>query len=115
MSALTGRGGTEFMDAPATLRDRMLEALEGVQGGAGPGRDATEALRGELGEAGSLADAALDSLRRVLAATGDRGTALDLLAADALLTQACEVAAASGPEELIEFTRMLLARIEGLE
>lgn len=40
-----------------------------------------------------LADAGLAALRDALAAGNDRGAAFELLTADALITQACEVAA----------------------
>lgn len=45
-----------------------------------------------------LAAAALHALRGVVAGPADRRVALDLLAADALLTAACEAAAEIGPE-----------------
>lgn len=48
----------------------------------------------------ALAAAAVVELHRVLASDGGRDVALDLLAADALLTHACEAAAEAGPEAL---------------
>lgn len=54
-----------------------------------------------------LADAALATLARVLAAAPDRATADELLAADALLTYACEAAAEVGPVPLDRLTARL--------
>ena len=55
-------------------------------------------------------------LRAALAVDGDRRGAIDLLAADALLTSACEAAAAGGPGTLEalaeEATRRLAALID---
>ncbi|MGH7448341.1 MAG: hypothetical protein ACRELT_12315 [Longimicrobiales bacterium] len=50
--------------------------------------------------ADALADAARSCLRDALAAGDDRAAALHLLAADALITYACEAAADDGPEAL---------------
>ena len=47
-----------------------------------------------------LAMAALDLLRSVARGPTDRRVALDLLAADALLTAACEAAAERGPQDV---------------
>jgi hypothetical protein len=52
----------------------------------------------------SLVAAALARLQRVLASSGDRTAAADLLAADALLTYACEAAAEQGGEVLAATT-----------
>lgn len=88
--------------ALAALRQRIAEALEENQGGQRPHSHQ------------HLADAALDRLRRVIESSGDRASALDLLAADALLTDACDVAAEAGSEELISFAWDLLDRIAEL-
>lgn len=49
---------------------------------------------------GTMAAAALVTLEVVLAGSGERGSAAQLLAADALLTYACEAAAEAGPGAL---------------
>jgi hypothetical protein len=77
-------------------------------------RLALEAVQGSAAGPELLANAALDRLRLVLASAGDRSAAFDLLAADALLTQACEAAAEKGPEALREFAQELVAQITGL-
>lgn len=92
--------GAEYGKIPAALEDRMRQALGGVPGS---GVDAQD-----------LATAALDRLRQVLDSGGDRNTAFDLLAADALLTHACEMAVVADPETLPEFAQGLLKEIAGL-
>lgn len=47
-----------------------------------------------------LAHAALETLSNVASAPSDRSTAAELLAADALLTYACEAAAEAGADRL---------------
>lgn len=74
--------------APAELRERMRDMLTR----AGAGTPLTDAL----------IDAAVDCLRRALWRSGDRAGAMDLLAADALLTFACEAAVDDGPDSLAE-------------
>lgn len=54
-----------------------------------------------------FADAALRGLAAVIREPSRRSTAHVLLAADALLTYACEAAAEAGPEELERVTRRL--------
>lgn len=54
-----------------------------------------------------LAGAGLATLARVARATAQRSTAMELLAADALLTYACEAAAEAGPEALERLTARL--------
>lgn len=76
---------------PRELLDRMLSAL----GEAAPAAD----LPSRLGEAALVCVAA--ALERV----EERGAALDLLAADALLTYGCEAAAESEPGALERFAR----------
>jgi hypothetical protein len=87
--------------------------------------EAVSAAGGDLGAAaemdarpdavaGELTTGALECLRAVLGSTGDRGAALDLLAADALLTHAFEIAAETGPERLAETARDVLDRLVAL-
>ncbi len=62
-----------------------------------------------------LAAAALGGLAAVIDGPGGRTSAAPLLAADALLTYACEAAAESGPEALDRLTRALApSRFDGL-
>ncbi len=70
---------------PPELRGRMAEALGAVQAETVPG---------------ALAEAALACLQATMARPEDRASALDLLAADALLTYALEAAAELGAETL---------------
>ncbi len=84
----------EWLDAraappPPELRARMAEALAGVTAETVPG---------------ALAEGALSCLRETLAAPEERASALDLLAADALLTYALEAAAELGAETLRRLT-----------
>jgi hypothetical protein len=80
--------------APATLRTRVLDyALAADSEGSLPRL---------------LASAARAALNRALAHAGDRSAALDLLAADALITLALLAQAQSGPERLGEFAVALL-------
>lgn len=74
-------------NAPESLRKRMLDALA-------PAEDVPQAL----------ADAALNCLRAALAKPDD---ALDLLAADALLTHAFAAAAEHGDEAVARFAESL--------
>ncbi len=75
--------------APPELRQRMAEALAGVTAGTVPG---------------ALAEGALSCLQATMAAPQERATALDLLAADALLTYALEAAAEIGAAAIKEMT-----------
>lgn len=75
--------------APADLRTRMLDAVATQSG------DST---------ADVLAAAALLCMQRALRNPAERFSALELLAADALLTHACEAAAEAGPAALAAFT-----------
>jgi hypothetical protein len=59
--------------------------------------------------AGSLSAAAEAALSQVLSHPGDRSIALDLLAADALITLALLAQAQSTPEQLEEFAIAVLA------
>jgi hypothetical protein len=79
--------------APAALRERVGEyALA-----------ATASDR-----VSSLAAAAQAALGRVLSHSGDRSAALDLLAADALITLALQAQAEDAPERLEEFAISVL-------
>ena len=73
--------------APEPLRERMIAAVSS-------GDNVAQAL----------AEAALSCLRHALDHPDD---ALDLLAADALLTHACAAAAEDGDDALLRFTRQL--------
>lgn len=89
---------TEWLDRrrpapPEALRRRIDDA---VGSAAEPAGD----TRAVPGHAAVLAAAALDRLDRVIEAPSGRAAALDLLAADALLTYACEAAAEAGPASL---------------
>ncbi|HUE96632.1 MAG TPA: hypothetical protein VMN39_08230 [Longimicrobiaceae bacterium] len=77
-------------DAPAHLRDAMVEAA---------GRSA----RANVAEA--LAEAALALYGRVIAGSGGRADAFPLLAADALLTHAFEAQAELAPDDLGTFAK----------
>jgi hypothetical protein len=70
---------------PPELRARMAAALEAVTSETVPG---------------ALAEAALSCLQATMAAPGERASALDLLAADALLTYALEAATEMGAQAL---------------
>ena len=70
---------------PPELRERMAEALAPVKAETVPG---------------ALAEAALACLQETVARPQERASALDLLAADALLTYALEAAAELGAETL---------------
>jgi hypothetical protein len=73
---------------PPALHDRMDAAVAAVPATAPP--DA----------AAELADAAVGCLRAAFDDCDSRGAALHLLAADALVTGACEAAAEAGPDTL---------------
>lgn len=88
--------------APASLRAAMERALESV-----PPTDEAPAAR--------LARAGLAALESVVGGGGDRGSAADLLAADALITGACRAAAEAGPDSLERLLAVLgLERFEAL-
>jgi hypothetical protein len=79
--------------APPTLRARVLEYAGAA---AAPTLPST------------LAAAAQSALTRVLSHPGDRSVALDLLAADALITLALLAQAETAPERLEEFAGSVL-------
>lgn len=78
--------------APAALRSRVLQYAGGATG------DSAE----------SLAAAGREALGVVLAHSGDRSAALDLLAADALITLALLAQADRHPERLGDFAAGLI-------
>lgn len=82
--------------APAPLRDRAAHYLT-----AHPAPEP---------RAERLAEAAAAALAIVLSHPGDRSAALDLLAADALVTLALKARAAERPAELAEFAAELRRR-----
>ena len=79
--------------APAALRGRVREYALAASGST---------------RASALAAAAESALARVLSHTGDRSAALDLLAADALITLALQAQAEDAPERLEEFATSVL-------
>lgn len=90
---------------PPELRRVVEAALDRVGAEDVDGEDvdtedvgAGDVLAGDVAD--RLADAGLAALSRVSGAMPERSTAADLLAADALLTYACEAAAEAGAERL---------------
>jgi Flp pilus assembly protein CpaB len=79
--------------APPALRTRVTEYALAASG------DSLSALLAAAGQA---------ALARVLSHTGDRSAALDLLAADALITLALRAQAEEAPERLEEFAAAVL-------
>lgn len=79
--------------APAALRARVREYALAANGDT---------------RAGALAAAGQAALDRVVAHSGDRSAALDLLAADALITLALQAQAQDAPEGLEEFAVSVL-------
>lgn len=77
---------------PEPLATRMLHALD--RDAADAGKSVEDVLDGATPDA--LAEAGLIALQRALAQGDDRVAAFDLLAADALITQACLHAAVRG-------------------
>jgi len=80
--------------APPALGDRVRELA------AGSGKGGSRA--------GALSGAAIGALRRVIQHPGDRSIALDLLAADGLITLALLAQAESDPSHLESFAAGLL-------
>ena len=79
--------------APPALRTRVMEYALDASG------DSVSALLAAAGQA---------ALDRVLSHSGDRSAALDLLAADALITLALRARAEESPERLEEFAALVL-------
>lgn len=90
---IVDRGDT----APTDLQERVLEWVRQVT------PRPQESIPDVLAAAGALA------LARVTASKGERPAALDLLAADALVTFALEAQAQLHPEQLADFARRVLA------
>jgi hypothetical protein len=84
-------------EAPAALRARVLEHVAAADG------QPTVPV--------ALARAAQQALDQVLTHPGDRSVALDLLAADALVTLALLAQAQSAPERLSEFAGSILQSV----
>jgi hypothetical protein len=84
-------------DVPAALRARILAAIALAEGQTAP-----------------TLEAALNCLRQSFAAEPRRAGAPDLLAADALLTWACEDAATQGTDELAAQAALMYARLAQL-
>jgi hypothetical protein len=80
-------------ESPAPLQERLRKAVAGLD----PAADLPDAL---LAAARDLLDGVRARLER-------RDAALDLLAADALLTLACEAAASADPDGLAERCRAM--------
>jgi hypothetical protein len=92
----------------------MLQWLsERIAGGPAPLRTRVLEHAAAVGDAGSLAETLALAAERVLAIVeehpGDRTIALDLLAADALITLALLAQAEGAPERLGTFAEELLA------
>jgi len=85
----------------------VVREVAQLTGGSGGGRP--HMAQGGVGDPGQV-----ECLRAVLGSAGDRSAALDLLAADALLTHAFEVAAEAGPERLEEMAWEALDRLVAL-
>ena len=86
--------------APAALRDRAERYLERQPPGAA--------------RAAVIAAAAREALAATLAHPGDRAVALDLLAADALVTLALKASAIEDPDGLGRFARELTSLGSGV-
>jgi len=86
----------ESAGAPPALRERAGRLLEGLLPSGDVARD--------------LADASTRALSSALACPADRSAALDLLAADALVTLALKARAALAPGELAAFAATLRTR-----
>jgi hypothetical protein len=85
----------QIADAPDQLREHMRAAVEQASG---------DPVQVRLANAASL------SLRAALQHPASKSAALDLLAADALLTHACAAAAEAGEDELARFTALVDAQ-----
>ena len=97
MNGLTGWLDRHTADAPPALRARVREhALRQ------PSADSRPA---------ALAQAGRETLERVVAHPGDRSVALDLLAADALITLALLAQAQEAPAQLGAFATSILQAV----
>lgn len=105
-------GVARWLDArrppmPSELRTAVYAACEArpAIGPAATGSATADASDATLAD--RLAEAGLEALGRVAGAPPERGTAIELLAADTLLTYACEAAAEAGPATLDRLTARL--------
>lgn len=89
MSAAANWLASRIEQAPASLRSRMLEAIS---------QTSEKTIHDALAAAAALC------LKEAMRQPAKRSSAHLLLAADALLTHACEAAAESGSETLRQFT-----------
>ena len=96
LSAAAGWLDSHTRAAPAALRRRVLEHVARAPAGSG--------------EVAALAAAAEDALDRVVSRPGDRSVALDLLAADGLITLALLRQAELDPGGLAALARALTDR-----
>ena len=79
-------------EVPESLRTRIMDAVKGGLSGSRTAKQLPESLR-RIGEA---------LMREAESAPPTRDTAMTLLAADALMTFACEAVAEQDPEHLSE-------------
>jgi hypothetical protein len=93
VTALSGWLERHTSQAPTALRSRVAHYALHT---AGPSISETLATAGQT------------ALREVLSHSGDRSAALDLLAADALVTLALLAQAEAGPDRLEEFATSIL-------
>lgn len=97
-------GVARWLDARRPPMPLELRAAVYAACAARPATGAATGPGGGAALADRLAEAGLEALGRVASAPPERGTAIELLAADALLTYACEAAAEAGPESLDRLT-----------
>jgi hypothetical protein len=97
VTGLTGWLDRHTADAPPALRARVREHARR--------RPASETRSAALAQAGR------ETLERVVAHPGDRSVALDLLAADALITLALLAQAQEAPERLSAFATSILRAV----
>ncbi len=93
MSDLASWLEPRLANAPASLRERILGVLEA--GNLPPGPAPRSPLPNQLSQ---MAERLLESVKNA----GDGAVALDLLAADALITYACEALSERDPDGLAE-------------
>ncbi|HUR96074.1 MAG TPA: hypothetical protein VMY76_15955 [Gemmatimonadales bacterium] len=97
MSALADWLDRHTAEAPSALRERVREEALAVQ--------PAEPMPAALAQAGR------EALDRVTSHAGDRSVALDLLAADALITLALLAQAERSPGELSAFATSILQHV----
>lgn len=103
MSALATWLDRHTQGAPSALRERVVAHALAEPAGVGEGLE--EYLPGTLALAGRAA------LEHVAAHPGDRSVALDLLAADALITLALLAQAQRAPDQLGAFATSILQAV----